>query len=71
MELEALEENRTLDGVLCLFGRLDEKPGWTKQLAGLMTDPRTAPLQSALSIVRFLSGLTRRSASREAFRISS
>ncbi len=52
VELEALEENLTSDGGLCLFGQLDEKLGWTKQLAGLITDPRTDPLQSALSIVR-------------------
>jgi hypothetical protein len=52
VEIEAVEENLTSDGGLLVFSQLDEKLGWTAQFAKLISDPRTAPQQSALSIVR-------------------
>ena len=35
-----------------MFSQLDEKPGWMEQFSELISDPRTDPLQSTLSIVR-------------------
>lgn len=52
VEIEAVEKNLTRDGGLLVFSQLDEKLGWTTQFAKLIYDPRTAPQQSALSIVR-------------------
>ena len=52
IEIEAVEENLTSDGGLLVFSQLDEKLGWTEQFSKMISDPRTDPLQSVLSIVR-------------------
>ena len=52
LEIDAIEENLTSDGGLLVFSQLDEKLGWTEQFSEMISDPRTDPLQSTLSIVR-------------------
>ena len=52
LEIEAIEENLTSDAGLLVFSQLDEKLGWTEQFSEMISDRRTDPLQSTLSIVR-------------------
>ncbi len=49
---QALEQELSSDGGLLLFAQFDEKLGWTKEFASLISDPRVDPDHSALSIVR-------------------
>ncbi len=49
---QAVEEDLSSDGGLMLFGQFDQKLGWTKQFAEMISDLRMDPAHSALSIVR-------------------
>ncbi|TWU37725.1 hypothetical protein Q31b_45140 [Novipirellula aureliae] len=52
IEFEQVEENLSSDGGLIAFYQIDQKLGWTKSLANLISDPRSDPTHTALSIVR-------------------
>ena len=52
VQIERVEENLSSDAGLLAFFQLDEQLGWTKSFASLISDPRTDPTHSALSIVR-------------------
>lgn len=48
----AVDTELTTDTGLLLFGQFDDKLGWTSQFASLISDARTDPDHSVLSIVR-------------------
>lgn len=48
----AIDVDLTTDAGLLLFGQFDEKLGWTSKFASLISDARSGPAHSALSIVR-------------------
>ena len=52
VQIEQVEDNLSSDVGLLAFYQLDQKLGWTESLTGLISDPRTDPTHSALSIVR-------------------
>lgn len=52
IEFEQIDENLSSDGGLIAFYQLDQKLGWTDSLASLISDPRSDPIHTALSIVR-------------------
>ena len=52
IEVEQIDENLSSDGGLIGFFQLDQKLGWTEAFASHISDPRTDPTHSALSIVR-------------------
>ena len=52
IEFEKIDENLSSDGGLIAFSQLDQKLGWTESFASLISDPRSDPTHSALSIVR-------------------
>ena len=49
---QAVEEELSSDGGLLLFAQFDEKRGWTKEFASLISDSRVDPEHSVLSMVR-------------------
>lgn len=49
---QAVEQDLSSDGGLALFGQFDQKLGWTKQFSSMISDVRTDPDHSALSIVQ-------------------
>ncbi|MEM6692656.1 MAG: IS1380 family transposase [Planctomycetota bacterium] len=52
IQVEQVDENLSSDGGLIAFYQLDQKLGWTDGLVKLISDPRTDPAHSALSILR-------------------
>ena len=52
VQIEQVDENLSSDGGLIAFYQLDQKLGWTESLTRLVSDPRSDPTHSALSIVR-------------------
>ena len=52
VQIEQVEENFSSDGGLIAFYQLDQRLRWTESLTDLISDPRTDPTHSALSIVR-------------------
>lgn len=52
IEFEQIDENLSSDGGLIAFYQLDQKLGWTESLAGLISDSRSDPKHTAVSIVR-------------------
>lgn len=52
IEFEQVDENLSSDGGLIAFYQLDQKLGLTESFAGVISDPRTDPTHTALSIVR-------------------
>jgi len=52
IEFEQIDENLSSDGGLIAFYQFDQKLGWTDSLASLISDPRSDPTHTALSIVR-------------------
>lgn len=50
--VQATEQQLTSDTGLLLFGQFDQKLGWTEQFVDMISDPRSDPTHSALSIVR-------------------
>jgi len=49
---QAVEQELSSDTGLLLFAQFDEKLGWTRSFASLISDPREHPRHSAWSIVR-------------------
>ena len=49
---QAVQQNLSSDTGLLLFAQFDEKLGWTRDFTSLISDPRSKPGHSALSIVR-------------------
>lgn len=49
---QAIEQDLSSDGGLILFGQFDEKLGWTKQFASMISDRRRKPDHTALSMVQ-------------------
>ncbi len=49
---QAIKQDLSSDAGLLLFAQFDEKLGWTKDFAALISDQRVGPDHSALSIVR-------------------
>ena len=52
IEFEQIGENLSSDGGLIAFHQLDQKLGWTESFTDLISDPRSDPTHSALTIVR-------------------
>ena len=52
IEFRQIDEKLSSDGGLIAFSQLDRKLGWTESLASLISDPRSDPRHSAVSIVR-------------------
>lgn len=52
VQIEQVDENLSSDAGLIAFYQLDQKLRWTESLTDLITDPRSDPTHSALSIVR-------------------
>jgi Transposase DDE domain group 1 len=52
VRFEQVDENLSSDGGLIAFYQLDQKLSWTETFTTLISDPRSDPRHSALSILR-------------------